>query len=169
MGRKILDEKFLKHKGRYFIQCGMAFLTILGILLVLNVFEQTALIASLGASAFIVFAMPCSYSAKPRSIIGGYFFGISLGVLFNAVARIPYIQTLPISAVLEYTFFSAVAVGLTVFCMVVFNVEHPPAAGMALGLVLQNWQLPSLTLVIAAVLMLSAVRLVLEGYLIDLH
>ncbi|HSL93129.1 MAG TPA: HPP family protein [Bacillota bacterium] len=169
MGRNILDEKFLENKGRYLVQCAMAFLTILIILLVLNVFEQTALIASLGASAFIVFAMPGSYSAKPRSIIGGYFFGITTGVLFNVVARLPYIRSLPISAVLEYTFFSAVAVGLTMLAMVVFNVEHPPAAGMALGLVLQNWQVPSLALVIVAVLMLSAVRVVLRDYLIDLH
>ena len=165
----MLDEKFLENKGRYFLQCGMAFLTILVILLVLNVFEQTALIASLGASAFIVFAMPGSYSAKPRSIMGGYFFGVTLGVVFNMVARLDYIQSLPISAVLEYTFFSAVAVGLTLLCMVVFNVEHPPAAGMALGLVLQNWQLSSLALVVAAVIMLSAVRLVLGEYLMDLH
>lgn len=169
MGRNMLDEKFLENKGRYLLQCGMAFLTILVILLVLNVFEQTALIASLGASAFIVFAMPGSYSAKPRSIMGGYFFGVTLGVVFNVVARLDYIQSLPISAVLEYTFFSAVAVGLTLLCMVVFNVEHPPAAGMALGLVLQNWQLPSLALVVAAVIMLSAVRLVLGEYLMDLH
>ena len=169
MAKKIFDEKFLANKGRYFLQCGMAFLTILSILLVLNVFEQTALIASLGASAFIVFAMPGSYSAKPRSIVGGYVFGISMCLIFNAMARSSYVTALPISAVLEYTFFSAVAVGFTILCMVIFNVEHPPAAGMALGLVLQSWEPGSLILVIAAIVMLALVRALLGGHLIDLH
>ena len=147
----------------------MASLSILAILLFLNVFTQTALIASLGASAFIVFAMPLAYSAQPRSILGGYAIGLTTGVAGGAISRLAWVDALHFSHVLQYTVFSALAVGLATFLMVITNTEHPPAAGFALGLVLNPWDLQTLFYVILAVSLLAFFKVVLRPYLIDLH
>jgi CBS-domain-containing membrane protein len=40
-----------------------------------------AIIASIGASSFLVFAAPEAYSSRPRSLIGGYCVGILTGVI----------------------------------------------------------------------------------------
>ena len=45
---------------------------------------------------------------------------------------------------------------------------HPPAAGFALGLVLEYWDLRTVLLMVAAVLLLSGLRLALRRWLIDL-
>ena len=169
MPNRFFDQKFLANKTRYFVQSAMASFSILVILLILNAFEQTALIASLGASSFIVFAMPSAYSAKPRSIVGGYTWGILMGIVFNKLARTTLVESLHMSHVWQYTVFTAVAVGLTIFLMVITNTEHPPAAGMALGLVLQDWVFRTLFFVILAIVILAAIRAVFGKYLIDLH
>lgn len=167
--RQIFDQKFLQNKRRYVLQCLGATTAIMLVLNMLNIFTQTALIASLGATTFIVFAMPSAYSAQPRGIIGGYVIGIIVGALFGIIARSPYVTILPFSRALEYTFFSSLAVGITIFLMVVTNMEHPPAAGLALGLVLNSWDLVTLVYVLVAALVLASLKVLLAPYLIDLH
>ena len=166
---RILDQKFLQNKWRYVAQSTMASVSILFILLLLNIFNQTALIASLGASTFIVFVMPSAYSAQPRSILGGYGFGFATGVLASIIARSSWIESLHFSQVLQYTVFSALAVGVATFLMVITNAEHPPAAGFALGLVLNSWEPLTLLYVALAVMLLAAIKVLLHPYLIDLH
>ena len=61
------------------MQCGLAGLMVLALLLVLDSVTQTVLIASLGASAFIAFAVPRSLHSGPRNMIGGYIVGIIAG------------------------------------------------------------------------------------------
>ena len=167
--KDLFDKKFLDNKTRYIIQCLGATFSIMAILTFLNVFTQTALIASLGTSTFIVFAMPSAYSAQPRGIVGGYSVGLVIGSVFGLMARSPYIASLPLPLVLEYTFFSSMAVGLTIFIMVITNTEHPPAAGLALGLVLNSWDITTLASVLIAVLLLAGLKVFLAPYLIDLH
>jgi len=167
--RQIFDQKFLQNKRRYVLQCLGATLAIMLVLNMLNIFTQTALIASLGATTFIVFAMPSAYSAQPRGIIGGYAIGTVVGALFGFIARSPYVTSLPFSKVLEYTFFSSLAVGITIFLMVITNLEHPPAAGLALGLVLNSWNLVTLVYVLVSALVLASMKVLLFPYLIDLH
>ncbi len=57
--------------------------------------------------------------------------------------------------------FGALAVGLAIFVMVVTNTEHPPAASLALGLVLGKW-----TPVAIVVILVGIVALTLLKYLI---
>jgi hypothetical protein len=52
--------------------------------------------------------------------------------------------------------------------MVATNTEHPPAAGFALGLVLQSWDYRTLVYVLVCVCLLAIIRLVLKRFLIDL-
>ena len=48
------------------------------------------------------------------------------------------------------------------------DAEHPPAAGMALGLVINSWDLSSLAVIMMAVVFMAILRRTLLGFMIDL-
>jgi len=74
------DQHFRRNDiKRYAMQCGLAGLVVLVLLLVLDTVTQTVLIAALGASAFIAFAVPRSLHSGPRSLIRGYVVGMLAG------------------------------------------------------------------------------------------
>jgi CBS-domain-containing membrane protein len=56
---------------------------VLILLVALDAVTQTVLIAALGASAFIAFAVPRSLVSSPRCMIGGYLIGIIAGALMS--------------------------------------------------------------------------------------
>ncbi len=85
---RFFDKKFRKNVHRYIFQCVLATLTVLAVLVFLNVLTETAIIAALGASAFIVFTMPNTYSSDPRRLIGGYIVGIIVGIICNYISFI---------------------------------------------------------------------------------
>ena len=64
---RFLDTGLRHHVLRYLWQSMAAGLVIFVVLMLLDAVQQTAIIASLGASAFIVFAAPRSYAAQPRA------------------------------------------------------------------------------------------------------
>jgi CBS-domain-containing membrane protein len=84
---EIIDIKTRKNIWRYISQCILATVTILAILFFLDVLTETAIIAALGASAFIVFTMPNTYSSDPRRLIGGYFFWDNYRFYFQFLIR----------------------------------------------------------------------------------
>ncbi len=64
--------------------------------------------------------------------------------------------------------FGALATGLAMFLMVVTKTEHPPAAALALGLVLNEWTLLTLVVVIVGVVALSICKQLVLPILMDL-
>jgi len=155
------------HPWRYLIQCGLCTLVIGGIMLLLDVFLHAAIITSLGATTFIVFALPRSRSAHPRQLLGGYGWGLVIGLVCHQLAQ--RIAWEPQSAEGGHAIaWGALAIGLATLAMVATNTEHPPAAGCALSLVLQPWDLRALLFVIATVTLLAAARYALRGVLINL-
>ncbi|MGM0441404.1 MAG: HPP family protein [Elusimicrobiota bacterium] len=164
----IFDWKFKENPANYFIQCGVAIFTMVLILLFLDVLEQAALIASLGATVFTVFSMPRSFLCNLRSLLGGYVVGISSGIFFGKL------MNMALSAgVIEFEttalgIFGAVAVGVAMFIMAVTNTEHAPAAGIALGLVLNPWNINVIIFIIGAVLFVYLVREACGKHLINL-
>ncbi len=64
---------------RYALQCSLATVVVLILLVALDAVTQTVLIAALGASTFIAFAVPRSLVSSPRCMIGGYLIGIIAG------------------------------------------------------------------------------------------
>ena len=60
------------------------------------------------------------------------------------------------------------AVGLSILIMVVFNTEHPPAAGTVLGLAVEGWALSPVLFVLLGAVMLSAAHAFLRPRLINL-
>jgi CBS-domain-containing membrane protein len=164
---RIFDEKLKTNKVRYIFQSFLATLTMLSILLFLDILKQTAIIAALGATAFITFTAPKSYASKARPLIGGYIVGIFCGVLCNLIAT-SYCKIFADIRIL-YIVFGSLAVGISIFIMVITNTEHPPASGIALGLVINEWTFKTLIFIIVGILFLLLVKTLLKSIIIDLR
>lgn len=167
-GNRMLDPKFRRNVPRYLTQCVMATVVIFSILVFLNIFTQTVLIAALGATTFIAFTMPHVNSARPRYLVGGYTMGIIAGVLFSLLV-------MAIEAGIEgdpprilFMAGAALATGLAIFLMVLTDTEHPPAAGLALGFVLNPWDLKTVIVVLLGVAVISLIKESSKKQMIDL-
>ncbi len=128
----------------YLLQSSFAVITLFIIVLILGK-DKAVVISAIGASAFIVFAMPKNVSAKPRNLVGGHFLGLLCGALF---------YTLALPFYLEYP----LAVGLAIFLMVVLDMEHPPAAGTAMAVVIREVSIDTLLTIIFSALLLALVH-----------
>ena len=166
---RVIDPKVRENLLNYLFQCLLATSIILISLLFLDILNETAIIASLGATSFIVFAMPKTYASSPRRLIGGYIIGISIGSICFYLGSINqiYFYTLFSTANLPI-FFASIAVGLSIFLMTITNTEHAPAAGIALGLVINQWDAKSILFIIVVMLIMATIRHVLNPYLINL-
>lgn len=146
------------------MQCGLAGLVVL--ILMLDAVTQTVLIAALGASTFIAFALPRSPHSGPRHMIGGYVVGILAGSLMGTLNT-----WITLSASADHALmiiFGAIAISLAMFTMVLTRTEHPPAAALALGLVLNDWTLLTLFVVLSGVIGLSIIKQLVMPALLDL-
>lgn len=152
---------------RYALQCGLAGFAVVILLLVLDAVTQTVLIAALGASAFIAFAVPRSLHSGPRHMIGGYCIGMASGCLMDVVNSGLQISG-PVLAHAVMVVFGAMAISVAMFTMVVTRTEHPPAAALALGLVLNEWDLLTLAVVLAGIVALSVIKRLVLPMLLDL-
>lgn len=166
---RIIDRAFLKSPRQYIIQSLMAVATVVLILTFVEVLTHAAIVAALGSTVFIVFAMPNTIAAEPRRIIGGHITGIVAGALFyfifftgplsESFGAIGYLHWIP----------AALAVGLSLFVMTVFNLEHPPAAGTALGIVVHEWSNTALIFVLVFAVSLAIIKTLLKKHLKDLY
>ncbi len=163
---QVIDQRFKENKAHYFLQCLMATAAVMIILLTIDTMFKEVMIASFGATAFSVFAMPHMRTSRTRSVIGGYIIGVFLGVGFNLLAA--YLNA-KLGWHFTYSVMGAVAVGLALLMMTMTNSEHPPAAGLALGLVLQGFHLSSLLIIFFSVLALLFIKHLLRGWLINLY
>ncbi len=163
---EIIDKKFRDNKAHYILQCLMATSAVVMILFAMNSMFREVMLASFGATAFLVFAMPHLRTSQERSVLGGYIIGIILGVIFYHIAAYIY-------GVCEYRWvfsvLGGVAVGFSLLFMTMTNSEHPPAAGLALGLVLQGYHWTSLAIIFASVVILMTVKRLLKNWLINLY
>ena len=62
----------------------------------------------------------------------------------------------------------AFATALAMFIMVVTKTEHPPAAALALGLVLNEWNLLTILVILAGIVSLSIFKRLILPVLMDL-
>jgi CBS-domain-containing membrane protein len=165
----ILDiDKHIRteHIRRYLLQCSLAGAAVLVLLLVLDIVTQTVLIASLGASAFIAFAVPLHLQSSPRHMIGGYLVGIFAGCTMSFLVDWASLMGMP--GQVSIIVFGALATSVAMFLMVVTRTEHPPAAALALGLVLNEWTGTTILVVLAGIVGLSALKRLVLPMLMDL-
>jgi len=162
---RLIDEKFREDPVHYVLQTLLAFGVIAAIVVALGVLTSGAIVAALGASAFIVLAMPHDKTAKPRHLLGGHAICLSVGLLCSIPVR-----TLPGLGGNEIAIglIAAAAVSLSIFGMVVTDTEHPPAAGNALAFAIAPFGFEHVLFTLGAVVLLAGFRRALRGWLKDL-
>jgi len=165
---RLIDEKFKKNKLRYAIQCSLASLSVFLVLLILDSISNAAVIASLGASSFIAFTMPKAQVSKPRYMIGGYVVGTVTGCLCHYLHLIIQSSMLEMPYNIPVITLSAISVGMAIFLMTITNTEHPPAAGIALGLVFDGFSFLSVLIIIVGIVCLSIIKIILTPNLENL-
>ncbi len=149
-----IKRKFKELWKYYLLQSLLATIVLFILVLILGQYKLVV-ISAMGATTFIVFAMPKAVSAKTRNIIGGHLVGLACGAIF-------YFTTLP------YFFEYPLAVGLAFLLMVTLDVEHPPAVGTALAVVINEVSLDVFVTIMLSAVILSQCRYYLRGYLKDL-
>jgi CBS-domain-containing membrane protein len=141
-------KKLKQYWKNYFLQSLLAGLAVFALLVLLQM-RNIVVVASIGSTAFIVFSMPREITAQARNVIGGHLVGFLCGSLS---ALIPNSYYFPPALTLS------IAVGLSIFIMVVTNTEHPPAAGTALGVAISGFALEILISLLISVMMLSLIH-----------
>ncbi len=155
---KILDGRFPRHVARYVIQSALAAAAVVLTLTVLDITSHTALIAALGASAFIAFTMPHTRASTPRCMIGGYVVSISVGACCHYLSAAPGVANLLGTTRVSWSLFVALTVGAAMLGMVITNTEHAPAASVALGMMLNQWDYLTIAFILFGVCLLSLVK-----------
>jgi len=121
--------------------------------------------SSIGATCFILFATPKSTTAEVQHVWGGYVIGVSVGVLCrystHLYDKLPHIVEL----MAFHGLCAAFAIALASMLMALFRLSHPPAIGMALGLVLEPWDHWTLIIVFTAMVILSVTKKLLNNYI----
>ncbi|MFO7917666.1 MAG: HPP family protein [Anaerolineae bacterium] len=165
---RIAKGGFREKPGRCILQCTLATLTVLGIFFLLDVLLRSTLVSSLGASTFIVFAMPHSRPARSRALVGGYIVGTLCGTLCSLAADCALAASTGLTPRTRLIIFGALAIGLAILIMLATDTGHPPAAGLALGFVADPWNEITVVFVLGAISLLALARYLLRHTLVDL-
>lgn len=150
--------EFRRYWKNYVSQCLLATCVVFIVLLALSL-RNAVIIASIGATAFIIFAMPGMVTANPRNVIGGHTTGLIIGSLCFLI---------PHSTVFYTALSCSLAVGLAIFIMVVIDTEHPPAAATALGFAMSGFSLKTAMALVLSIVVLSLVHYFFRPLLKDL-
>jgi CBS-domain-containing membrane protein len=151
---RTIPNKLKKLWKHYLFQSFLAAAALFILVFVLGK-DRMVIISAMGATSFIVFAMPKAVSAQTKNVIGGHLVGLASGAIFYFTA-LPYLVEYPL------------AVGIAIFVMVALDVEHPPAAGTALAVVINEVSREAFITIMLSALVLSQCRYYLRHYLRDL-
>ncbi len=157
---RYFDPKFKHYRKHYILQSLIATCIIFTMSLFIDVLLQTTIIASVSASVFILYTMPKKRVSRGRYLFGGYAIGSIIGMLCH---QLWYIDVFIVHHVLI-----AVAVGLTIFLMVITNTEHPPAAALAFGLTVEGATLFTIIGIYISLIIIFMGKKLLGKWLINL-
>ena len=120
------------------------------------------IVASLGASSFIIFLTPHTKSSRARCVIGGYLLGAVAGILFSLLHG--YIAGLDFYAI-DYILIliCAASAAMTALLMITTGFVHPPAAALAIGLTVDHDWGKSAPAAILGVIVLCVARRLLKN------
>lgn len=135
--------------------CGLAIAAIILVDQFAFVGQTPLLVASMGATAVIIFATPDSPLAKPWAVLAGQVLSTVLGGL-----AAHWIADLTVAA--------SLVVSLSVLLMLCLHCMHPPGAATALVPVLNGWTLPQTCLNLLLPVLLNVLILLLLAGLIRL-
>jgi CBS-domain-containing membrane protein len=146
------------HWKNYLWQSLLATLAMILVLVLLSL-QRAVAVASVGATAFIVFMKPGNAFAAPKNVIGGHTVGLIVGIAFALV---------PHSSSAASMVLSALAVGCSMLVMALIDVEHPPASGTALSVVVTGFSWQVVLAVMTSAILMALLHHVLQPYLRDL-
>lgn len=164
----LLDKSFIRSPKSYILQSLLAVITVLIILTFVEVLTHTAIVAALGSSAFIVFAMPNHVTAGPRRLIGGHIVGIICGLFCYYLFLTGPLGEISEDIVFVRWFAAAFSVGLSIFLMTITNTEHAPAAATALGITIHVPSYQVALFILACSILLAVTRRFCRGWLKNL-
>ena len=164
----LIDKSFIQEPKKYLLQSLLATVAMAIILHFVGFLARGAIVAALGSSTFIAFAMPHYVTAQPRRMIGGHVVGLLSGFMCYYA-----LLTGPIGEIFENLnsiiwIAGALSVGLSIFIMTITNTEHAPAAGTALGIVAHEWSVQTIIFIVVFAVSLAITRRSLRRYLKDL-
>ncbi len=116
----LISRNFKGKWVNYVLQSAVAGIVTVSFLFIYYELVTLVIIASVGSTFFTVFATPELRTAQTRNVIGSYVICIIVGISCF------HLSPVVISG--------GLAVGAAAFFMVITDTEHPPAAGVALGL-----------------------------------
>ncbi len=121
-----LNRQSVSHRERLVTSFG-GFCGILGVYLVSNAMLDTQgtvlIVASMGATAVLLFAVPNSALAQPWNVVGGHLVSAAIGVSCSQLIADPVIA-------------AAVSVGCAIAAMHYLRCIHPPGGATALSAVI---------------------------------
>lgn len=161
---RILDPGFRAAPRQYVAQCGLAFLTIAGLIAFFGTVAEGVIVAAVGSSAFVVFAMPHRTTAQPRRLIGGHVAAMAVGLICSVPLRLAWLP----GDGLGTSVVAGASVSAAIFTMVITDTEHPPAAGNALAFSVLDVDVVHVVVTLGTILTLALIRRLLAGWLRDL-
>ena len=163
-----LDPGFAHYPVRFVVQASAATAVMLVILIFVHSLSNAAIAAGLASSVVGIFVNPSNRTARIRAVVGGHGLALILGTAFSLFLILEPVDIFLKDADYLRNLSYATAVGLAILLMAVTNVEHPPAAGTALGMASREFDAFVFFSIIGAVMMLAAIKLALRPYLRDL-
>ncbi len=165
---RILDPKFVHNARPYVLQCIFATLLIFAMLFLIDSISSMTIVASLGASAFIAFTMPHANVSRPRYLIGGYVIGAFSGIAMHFFYHMLLEMDIQILGHSPHILACALAVGFAIFLMTITNFEHPPAAALAMGLVIEKKLFITAGVAIFTIILVAFIKTLIKKWLHNL-
>ena len=165
----IFDPKFnAKSLMYYLVQTAIATAFMFLTFLVLNQLVQLVVVAALGSSAFTVFSMPHRHRSKARYVVGSHLACLATGSLLRLLVHNWLAHQIHMTSTVETMVACSLAVGASLFVMAIADLEHPPAAGTAMGTAVADFSIEVAVTVALGATMLSIGRFLLRRWLKDL-
>lgn len=113
------------------------------------------IVGSLAASSFIAVGFPMAESSRARYLIGGYACAIVSGI---AVHYAGYVLGLNGAEGVTHILLPMPAIFLTCLGMLLFDLQHPPSAALAVSIVLDQTPFRMATLAFVSIAIIALLR-----------
>ncbi len=128
-------------------------------------------VGAIASSTYLVFGTPSLRSARPRNILGGYCIAIVCSMVIEMLVSSMGLWCSDFFHCSSFTvtiFISSLVIALVLVFMAALRCQHPPAAGLALTLVIDSRDYDLLLFVSVSVLVLAGIAYMLRNRLRDL-
>ena len=164
----LLDPKFRRHYRQYIFQALLATLAMALILLFVDSLSTAAIAAGLGSTVVGIFINPTGTTARLRAVIGGHTMALLVGSVFSFILFAGSIESFIAGQSQFHALMMALSVGLLILVMAVTDTEHPPAAGIVIGMSSREWTPEVFGAIVGALVLLGVIKLALKRHLHDL-